>query len=416
MSLPPKLTGLALALSLATPAAAQETTITVTATPSIFASMFERFAEEFQAANPDIGIDLVIPPGEQREMIQDVLRRALVDDLPDATFQGYNFIRVLADRDLPVPLDDFIAKDPEWTEDRYAPSIAAAATLGDTVQGLGVGISFPVLYYNVDLVRQAQDGDETFPETWKGVVELATRIGASDPDVIGGFHRFHSWMFQAQVESRGGRLMDAAETMLSFDGAQGQAAFDLYRAFAEAGQGEFAMTREQGRQAFASGTIGIFTDSSSILRRYEEQVGDAFEIGVAPFPRVDGGTIPAAGVAAVMLTRDEARQEAAWRFMRFVAGLQGQRIVAEETAYVPANAAAFADDTPLAAYYAERPLMAAALATVPHASAWYSFPGENSVEIGDVIYDAIEAVATLRIAPQEGLARLADDVDDLLPQ
>lgn len=416
MPLLTKLAGPALALLIATPAVAQTTTITVTATPSIFASMFERLAAEFEAANDDIEIDLVIPPGEQREMIQDVLRRALVDDLPDVTFQGYNFLRVLADRNLPVPLGDFIANDPEWTQDRFAPSVAAAATLGETVQGLGVGISFPVLYYNVDLVRQAQDGDKTFPETWEGVVDLASQIGASDPDVIGGFHRFHSWMFQAQVESRGGRLMDASESELMFAGDEGQAAFDLYHAFAEAGQGEFAMTREQGRQAFASGTIGIFTDSSSILRRYEEQVGDAFEIGIAPFPRVDGGTIPAAGVASVMLAQDEERQAAAWRFMRFVASPEGQVIVAEETAYVPANAAAFAKGTPLARYYAERPLMAAALATVPHASVWYSFPGENSVEIGDVIYDAVEAVATLQIEPQDGLARLAGDVGALLPQ
>ena len=241
-------------------------------------------------------------------------------------------------------------------------------------------------------------------------------MGDLNPDIIGGFHRFHPWIFQAQIQSRGGRLIDETETELLFPGDEGQATFDLYRAFGEAGQGELPMTREQGRQAFASGTIGIFTDSSSILRRYEEQVGDSFEIGIAPFPRVDGGTIPAAGVAAVMLAQDDERQQAAWRFMRFVASPEGQVIVAEETAYVPANAVAFAEGTPLADYYAERPLMSAALATVPHASAWYAYPGENSVRIEEVIRDAIQSVATLQIAPQDALTQLAEDVNAILPE
>lgn len=401
---------------LAFPAAAQETTLTVTATPSIFKPMFERFVSEFEAANPDIDVELTVPPGEQREMIQDILRRALVNDLPDVTFQGYNFISVLADRDLPVALDGLIASDPDWTDETFSPSVAAAATFREQVLGLGVGISFPVLYYNADLVRQAQGGEAAFPETWEGVVELAVDVGALSDDVIGGFHRFHPWIFQAQIESRGGRLMNSEETEITFDGQEGTQTFALYRAFAEAGQGAFAMTREQARQAFASGTVGILTDSSSVLKNYQDQIGDAFEIGIARFPIVEGGSIPAAGVASVMLTEDETQQAAAWRFMKFVSGPQGQVIVAEETAYVPANTVVVDDPDYLADYYAERPLMRAALQTLPYASAWYSFPGENSVKIGDVIYDRVQSVLTLETEPGEGLELLVSEVQDLLPQ
>ncbi|MHA7777971.1 extracellular solute-binding protein [Roseibium sp. M-1] len=416
MSHPLKSIGTAIACTLfASAAIAQETTISVTATPSIFAPMFQRFVDAFEAENSDISIDLTVPPGEQREMIQDILRRAVVNDLPDVTFQGYDSIRTLADRGLTVPLNEFIANEPNWTEDRFAPSVAAAATLGDTVHGLGVGISFPVLYYNVDLVRQVQDGDAAFPDSWEGVVELAREIGELEGDVVGGFHRFHPWMFQAQVESRGGSLMSADESEITFTGPEGQEAFALYRAFAEAGQGGFAMTREQARQAFAAGTVGILTDSSSVLKQYQDQIGDTFEIGVAPFPVTENGTIPAAGVAVVMMTKDEDEQKAAWRFMQFVASLAGQTIVAEETAYVPANAATVAEGTSLAAYFAERPLMDAALRTVPRASAWYSFSGENTVKINDVIYDKIESVLTLQVEPEEGLNQLGEEVTSLLP-
>lgn len=406
-----------LAGGLVTSASAETATLRVSATPVIFKPMFEEFVKQFEAKNPDIKIDLTVPAGEQDTMIRNILRQAVVDDLPDVTFQGYNWLRILTDRDLPVPLDDFIKNDPEWVPDRFSSSVANSATINGAVRGLGVGMSFPTFYYNADLVKKAQGGDTSFPDTWDGVIALAEKIGQAEPDMIGAFHRFHSWMFQAHVESRGGRMMSPNEKTILFTGPEGQAAFDLYHRFAKAGQARAAMTREQARQAFAGGTIGIFTDSSSILSRHTTQIGGKFELGVAPFPiDRDRGRMPAAGVASVMLTRDSTQQKAAWRFMKFVSSPQGQVIVGTKTSYVPANAVAAERPDVLGNYYKERPLMKAALETVPYASPWYAFPGENAVKIYDLISDKIQAVATLQERPKEGLANLRREIEALLPK
>ena len=409
--------GLGAALTaMATTQASAQTTLRVAATPVIFQTMFEEMVAAFEASHPEIDIDLEVPPGEQDFMIQDILRRSLIDDVPDVTFQGYNHLSTLVDRGLPVPLEPFIAADPEWTAEQYSASVANSGTVGDTVYGLGVGISFPVFYYNTELVAEALGPDAAFPQTWDGIIDLSERLQALRPDMIGGYHRSHPWMFQTHLESRGSRLASADETEILFDGEEGQEAFRVLQAFGQAGQARAEMTREQARQAFVAGTLGLFTDSSSLLSRHEEQIGGRFEIDVARFPMPsDDGHVPAAGIASVMMTTDPDQQQAAWTFMRFVSGPEGQLIVAQNTAYVPANAAAFENSPELTAFFAERPKMAAALETVPYASAWYAFPGPNASRIDETIRDAMADVLALRSEPDEALTELRAEVQRLLP-
>lgn len=395
-------------------AAAQGQTLRVSATPAIIRPMFEALVTAFTEAHLEIRIDLEVPPGEQEVMIQTVLRQAVTGDLPDVTFQGYNYLRILVDRDIAVPLDDLIAKDLEWGEATYSPSVAASSTVRGRVAGLGVGMSFPVFYYNLDLVRRVRPSGE-LPTSLGDILSLAADLDGIEPGVIGGFHRSHPWMFQAHIESRGGRLMSTDERSVAFAGAEGRETFKVLRRFGEAGQARADMTREQSRLALIGGTLGIFSDSSGVLARHEEQIGSLFDLGVGRFPITSGaGRIPAAGIASVLLTREPARQPAAWEFMKFVSGPAGQMIVAQNSAYVPANTAAAAEGSPLAAYFAERPRMQPALATTAIASAWYAFPSANALKIDDRITDAMQRVLTLREPPDSALATLTSEVEALL--
>ena len=328
------------------------------------------------------------------------------------TFQGYNYIRTLAERDLPVPLDAFIAEDAAWQGGEISSSVANSGTLDGTVYGLGLGFSFPVLYYNADLVNAALEG-QAFPSDWTGVIELANTLYEGDSGNLGGFLMSHSWIFQALVETTGNAYV-GDDGRLGFAGDQGEAVFDIIGGFAEAGQAESAMTREQARQAFVGGTVGIFTDSSSVLARHLDQIGDRFELAVAPFPiSAEGASVPAAGVAGVMLTRDEAKQDAAWRFLSHVVSAEGQMLVAQNTSYVPANAAALESSEDLHALLTQDPRMQAALDTAPLASAWYAFPGQNGREIDAVIADMMQAVTSGTVTPDQAQMQLINEIQAL---
>jgi multiple sugar transport system substrate-binding protein len=398
-------------------AEAEAATLNVTATPSIFKPMFEEFVTAFTATNPDVEINLDASNRDQTDMVQSLLRRALIDDLPDVTFQGFNYMRVLVDRELAVPLDDFIKADPDWTEDRFTQSVASSASLNGITYGLGVGMSFPVLYYNADLVKQARNGDAGVPRTWDGLIDLARKINDLGSDISGLILRTHPWVFQAMVESVGGRMMDNDEKEIAFAGSKGLEVFDISRRVGEAGQAENFMTREQGRQAFAGGKVGLTLDSSSSLASFEKQAEGNFVLGTAPMPRpAANASIPAAGIASVMITRDPETQKAAWRFMKFVSSPEGQVIVGKSTGYVPANGIAATTPGLLGDYYAANKNMNAAIDTLPVASLWYAFPGENSAKIDKAIEAAMVEVVTLRQTPEEAMKSLEANVRSMLPK
>ncbi|MBS7706297.1 extracellular solute-binding protein [Chelatococcus asaccharovorans] len=393
---------------------AEQTTLRVGQAISIFRPMFEEAVKLFQVDNPDIQVKLEVAPGEQPEMIQELLRKAVVNDLPDVTFQGYNYLRVVADRGLAVPLDPFIAADTDWKGGAFSPSVADSARVKGTAYGLGVGFSFPMLYYNATLVEEVL-GNKPFPTDWDDIVSLARAIKAKHPNIIGGFVRSNAATFQALIESHGGKLMSADDKTISFNGPAGKSVFGLLRDFGQAGQSSMTMTTPQSRQAFVSGAIGIFTDSSSLLSKHTQEIAGKFRLGVTALPvPAPAGRVPAAGIAAVMTAKDPKQQEAAWRFLKFLTGPKGQLLVARNTSYLPTNSVAVEKDPALKAFLGSQPNLAPALESIGKASPWYAFPGQNSAKIDKTIEDIMQSTSSLKLTPEQALLELTQQVERLL--
>jgi multiple sugar transport system substrate-binding protein len=408
------LAGVALLTGLPASASAEQTTLRVGQAISIFRPLFDELVSAFEAENPDIAVKLEMAPGEQPEMIQELLRKAVVDDLPDVSFQGYNYLRVAAERKIAAPLQPFIDNDPDWKGGAYSASVADSCRIAGTIYGLGVGFSFPMLFYNATLVEEVH-GDRPFPTDWAEIVALAKEIRGRHPDVIGGFIRSNAATFQALIESHGGRLMSEDDRTLTFDGPAGASVFKLLRDFGDAGQAGMTMTTPQSRQAFVSGAIGVFTDSSSLLSKHTQEIADKFKLGVTALPIPDAkGRVPAAGIAAIMTAGDPRRQEAAWRFLKFLAGPKGQLIVAQKTSYLPTNTVAVERDPALKAFLLSQPNLGPAIDSIGRASPWYAFPGQNSAKIDKTIEDAMQQASSLAVPPEQALPQLRRQVEILL--
>lgn len=412
-----KLLGAALlaCATLAVPSQAQEITLRVDTTPSIFADMFGDLVTAFEAANPDIRVEIDTSQRDQSDTIQRTMRQAVVGDLPDVSFQGFNYLKLLADEGYAQPLDALIAGDAGWTDATYSPSVTATGRINGKIYGLGVAFAFPIVYYNADLVAEAQGGNKVLPGDWDGILAVARKIQEAHPDVLGAYTRYNSFLSQGHIMSRGGSLGNADGTEVAFIDDKGMAAFELYRRFGEAGQAEVDMTDAQVRQAYAGGKVGILADSSSSLESFVQQAEGRFEVGTAhfPFAETDAG-LPTSGVAVVLHTTDPDRQMAAWRFMRFVTSPEGQNIVGRKTGYVPANEVAVTRADLLGDYYRAKPTIQATLASIPYARAWYVFQGPNTARIDELFADRLQQLVTLQQTPQEVAEALAQEITDLI--
>jgi multiple sugar transport system substrate-binding protein len=294
--------------------------------------------------------------------------------------------------------------------------VTETGSVDTAVIGLGTAISVPIIYYNAELVARIA-GSEPIPQEWDRILALIDRLGKAAPGTIGGFcqHVGSSWIYLALVESLGGSMMSADDRRIAFNAAPGRRALEIFQAFGRAGQARADMGRDQARQAFAGGGIALLVDSSSSLAAIEAQVGGRYKLGTARIPIVPTGHIPVAGIASILLARDAARQAAAWRFMKFVSGPEGQTIVGKSTGYFPANDIVVRQDDLLGRYYEARPLVRPITGSLAFASRWYAFPGDNSAKIDAVLLDGITSVVTLSKTPGEALAEMERKVEQLLP-
>ena len=385
----------------------------------IFDKVFTQLKTDFEAANPDITVNYLPAYKEYEDAAQTALRQAITKQLPDVSLQAINLQRLFVDRKIATDLTPFIAKEKDWAGQGFSPSMMALSTYAGKPYGLAFAASSPIIYINDDLIRKAGGDPEKFPTTWDGIFDLAKKINALGNDNVGLFYSWAitgNWMWQALVFSHGGKMMSDDEKTVAFDKEPGKKSIALLgRMVQEAGMPD--LTPEASRAAFFAGKLGIWTESTSLLRVADEGVAGKFKWRTARFP-VPGpdAKLPTGGAAAMMFATDPARQAAAWKYMKFITGAAGATTMVKGTGYMPPNSLPAKDPAMLKAYYAEKPNYLTSLSQQPFMTAWYAFPGDNNLKIIQAIKDRLQTVVDKSTKPDAALAGMATDVGKLLPK
>ncbi len=385
----------------------------------IFDKVFGELKEAFEKANPDITVKYLPAYKEYEDAAQTALRGSVTKQLPDVSLQAINLQRLFVDRKIAMDLTPFIAKEKDWEGQGFGKSMMALSTYGGKPYGLAFAASTPIVYVNDDLVAKAGGDPAKFPTTWDGILELSNKIAKTGPDTVGLFYSWAitgNWMWQALVFSHGGKMMSDDEKTVAFDKEPGKKSIELLgRMVREGGMPD--LTPEASRAAFFAGKLGIWTESTSLLRVADEGVAGKFKWRTARFP-VPGPNpkLPTGGAAAMMFATDPKQQEAAWRYMKFITGPVGATIMVKGTGYMPPNSLPANDPNMLKAFYAEKPNHLTSLSQQPLMTAWYAFPGENNLKIIQVIKDRLQTVVDKSAQPDAALTAMAADVTKLLPK
>lgn len=411
--------GLAL---LATPALAQaQSVIEITVhvpSPVIFRASFDAIAAAFARTEPHIRVNWITTPNYEEGM-QLILRQAATNLSVDLSYQGLNRLRLFAERGIAQDLAPFLAREGDPALQGYTRNLLALAHFGGFQSGIAYAASNPICFYNADLVRRAGGNPDAMPTDWNGILALSARIKALG-DGIEGLHYTlggEDWMFSALLFGHGGRMLTEDERDVAFAGPEGLAAVRLYdRMVKEAGM--VPLAGDAAAQAFAAGRLGIFYRSTALLRSIIQQVGRNFELRTGPMPIMDPlrGRLPTGGAAGMLISRDPAKREAAWKFLRFSTSAEGTTLMVQNTGYVPMNQLAIDDPRWLGGFYRDNPLFLAATRQVPLMVPWAAFPGANSVRITQVFVDNLPRIVEQRATPETVLADMASEVRRLLPR
>jgi multiple sugar transport system substrate-binding protein len=414
------ITAFAVTIALASSAMAEKTTIEVQYPLAfIFDKVFQELKTEFEKQNPDITVSYRSAYKEYEDAAQTALRDAVTKQLPDVALQAINLQRPFIDRGIAVDLTPFIAKETDWKGQGYSDSMMSLGTLNGKPYGLAFAVSTPIIYFNEDLVTKAGGDPNAFPKTWSGIMDLAKKIQALGNDTTGMYFSWAitgNWMWQALVMSYGGTMLTADEKTVAFDQEPGRKAAELLGAMVrDAGMPNFA--HEAARQSFFAGKMGIWTESTSLLRVADDGVGGKFKWRTASFPvPAEKGRLPTGGAAALMFASTPEKQQAAWKFMKFITGPTGATIMVKGSGYMPPNSRPADDAALLKPFYETHPNHMTALRQAPYMTAWYAFPGDNGLKIISVIKDRLQTIADKSASPDDALKGMSADVQKLLPK
>ena len=397
-----------------------ETTLTVHyPMPGFFKDVMDTISKKFMEENPEIKITFATPSATYEEGIQTIMRQAGTAEMPDVTFIGLNRLRMVNERDIPVDLGPFMAKDGNMAEQGFSDNILKLAQVQGKQVGLAFATSNPIMYYNADLVRKVGGNPDQPPKTWDEVIALSSKIKALGDGNEGIDFRWQGddWMFSALLFGAGGQMLSDDEATVAFNGPEGLKAFELVDRMVREG-GLPVFTKQAGEQAFVAGKVGFAFQTTGALRNTIKNVGDKFDLRTAHIPLIDpvNGKLPTGGNAAVMLTRDADKQEAAWKFIKFAAGPFGASVVVPGTGYVPNNELAATSSDYLGNFYKENPLFRAGLEQMPLMQPWYAFPGSNGVKVTQTIVENLSRVVEQSAEPKEALDDAAAEVEGLLPR
>lgn len=315
---------------------------------------YRRVVEGFAAVEPGIEVRL-IETGDRDDLLARLSTSFAGGTPPDLFLLNYRFVGQYAARGVLEPIQGRLEESDAFAPEDFFPVALEAFTFDGVLTCLPQNVSSLVVYYNRDLFREArlpepQPGWDFFEMVNLARLLTVDRDGDRRPEQYGLGVEPSIIRLAPFIWSNGGTLVDdeAAPTRFTLEEPAAveviQAFFDL-REELEVIPTERETEAQADEDRFLNGTTAMVLASRRETPSFRT-ITD-FEWDVAPLPVFQ----EPAGILhsdAYCMPRASEHKEAAWRFMEFALGPEGQRITAQAGRTVPslidvANSDAFLD-------------------------------------------------------------------------
>lgn len=291
----------------------------------------------FEAAHPDIQVEKQHSPWSSYfDRLQTQMAGGTA---PDVMF--INNVPSYAARGVLEPLDPYIAES-GFNSDAYYPDLRQIFSHDGQTYGFARDNDTTVLYYNKDLFDAAGQPypDDTWD--WAKLREVAAALTTKDGrgrTVQYGLglekNKYPLWVYQ-----NGGTVVDdplaATEFTMDEPAAVEAIAFVADLILEDGSVPSFDAMQQLGdtTQLFSTGRVAMVMTNAARVPTFQDA---PFSWDVAPLPTgPDGVRANTAGGAGYVMSSTSDDKEAAWTFLSFLAGPEGQSIFARTGLAVPA--------------------------------------------------------------------------------
>ena len=371
----------------------------------------------FNDSQDDVEADL-LPLAERDELIARLSTSIAGGQPPDIFLMNYRYYGQFAARDALEQVGPYLEESSAFDEDDFFASAMTPFRWDGEQVCLPQNVSSLVVYYNADLFRSADLDPPSARWTWDEMVAAAERLTSDedgdgtvdvhglgvDPEII---------RIAPLIWSNGGTLVDGDVSPTRF--ALDPPAIEAIQRFFTLRTAEVTPTDEEAEAEdfetrFLNGRLAMLMESRRVVPTLRT-ITD-FEWDVASLPPMDD-PVSVLHSDAYCITAGSDAKDAAWRFLEFALGPEGQRIAAGSGRTVPslrsvAESDAFLDpeaDPDHSEVFLEQ---VPALRAVPVISTWPEIEDTANALLEEAYYGggrALEVALEITAATRDAFAR-----------
>ncbi len=301
---------------------------------------YQPLVEEFEKQNPDLKIEMVDLGSSDYQTVLGTQLTGSGSDFDIVTIKDVPGYATLVNKGVLEPLDEYIAADNV--------DLGAYKGLTDQIAVDGKLYELPfrsdfwVLYYNKDVFDAAGVSYPTNDMTFEDYDTLARQLTVDTPgQEVYGAH-YHTWRSAVQLFG----ILDGKNTIL--DGNYDFLKPYYEMALAEQEDGvcqDYATLKTSNLHysgAFSQGNVAMMNMGTWFISTLIEKIKsgeytDCANWGIAKYPHAEGvepgSTL--ATITALSIPANAPHKDAAWKFVKFVCGEEGAKILAG-TGNIPA--------------------------------------------------------------------------------
>lgn len=364
----------------------------------------------FEAAHPDIKVETQHSPwASYFDRLQTQMAGGTA---PDVMF--INNVPSYAARGVLEPLDSYI-EESGFALDDYYPDLRRIFSYDDQTYGFARDNDTTVLYYNKDLFDATGQAYPDKTWDWAKLKEVAAALTTKDGrgrTVQYGLglekNKYPLWVYQ-----NGGAVFDDAISASTFtmDEAAGIEAIAFVSGLIldDGSVPSFDAMQQLGdtTQLFSTGRVAMVMTNAARVPTFEEA---SFNWDVAPLPTgPDGIRANTAGGAGYVMSSNSDNKAAAWTFLAFLAGPEGQAIFAKTGLAVPALNTPAANEAFLSAL-PETVSGQVFLDETANGTLFPVFPGWTEIE-STIVVPGLDLVWNGEQTAEEAITAMAEPVD-----
>jgi len=339
---------------------------------------------------------------------------------PGVVLTSANFVLEYKLNDLIAPLEPLLGAEnttgAKFLED-FWPALHANATVDGKLYAIPFQNSTPLLYYNVEMLKEA--GFDHAPVDWAELIQVATKLtkkAGNDVDRWGLMmpqtYDYCGWLFSAFTMANGGQYFNPVYGgEVYYDAPSTRGALKFYDdAVHKHGFMPGAVTEaKDASSSFFAGKAAMIIVSTGALSFVRDNA--KFKHDVAFVPRNVRNAVPIGGGSLVTpkgLPDDQ--RKAAWTFMKWLSAAEQLGSWSRFTGYFAPRKSAY-ELPEMKQFTAAHPDALTALKQLAYAQPW--FATYNTVAVRKAMEDQVQAVITGKKKPEQAAKdaqRAADEI------